>query len=120
MATSVPAPKPVVMRCLILPEEIYQYLLGHVFEKHVQTGIPSDELAIASATSACLRKAQEVDFGKLGKAEIEKLGPGGVALNLVPGTDPVIPNNGGEDSDFANPDGGPAPPGCERMERSSS
>jgi len=93
-----PKPKP-VMRVLILPEEIYQYLCGHVFEKHVQSGIPSDELPIAGAASAYLRKAQIVDFSKLGKAEIEKLGPGGVALNLKPAQDPAIPDSGGEDGD---------------------
>jgi hypothetical protein len=72
------------MRVILLPEEIYIYLLKHVFEQHLGRGISSGELPIIAETHQLLLKAQIVDYSKLGKAQIEQLKTNGVAVNLVP------------------------------------
>jgi hypothetical protein len=71
------------MKVLLLPVEAFKYL-EFVFETHLRAGIPSTEVFAAADLKTFLGKAQTVDFSKLGKAEIEKLGPNGVVLNLVP------------------------------------
>ena len=73
------------MKVLLLPVEAFTYL-EFVFETHVRAGIPSDEIFAAADLKTFLGKAQLVDFSKLGKAEIEKLGANGVAVNLTPET----------------------------------
>jgi hypothetical protein len=72
------------MRVVLLPEEIYTYLLKHVFEQHLGKGISSGELQIASEAHQLLLKAQVVDYSKLGKAQIEQLKTNGVSVNLIP------------------------------------
>jgi len=75
------------MKVLLLTEDSLTYLL-FVYEAHLRTGIPSDEVFAAASLKAQLDKAQTVDLSKLGKAEIEKLSPTGVTLNLTPETPP--------------------------------
>lgn len=71
------------MRVLLLPDSLFKYVL-FIFEQHLRAGIPSDEVFAAADLKAALGKAQTVDFSKLGKAEIEKMTPTGIALNLAP------------------------------------
>ncbi len=71
------------MKILLLPEDTFGYLL-HVYEQHLGRGISPDEVFAAADLKVFLGKAQTIDYSKLGKAEIEKLGPNGVALNLKP------------------------------------
>lgn len=70
-------------KVLLLPEESFKYLL-FVYDQHLRAGIPSEEVYAAATLKSFLDKAQVVDFSKLGKAGVEKVGPGGVALNLTP------------------------------------
>lgn len=70
-------------RIIIIPEGIYQYLLTHVFEKHVLAGIPSGELSYAADTHRILLNAQQVDFSKLGNAKLD-ITPSGIKLDLKP------------------------------------
>lgn len=76
------------MRVLLLPAESFRYLM-HVFASHTQAGIPPDEVLPAADLFARIQRAQTVDFSKLGKAEIEKLGPEGVTMNLTPDNPPA-------------------------------
>jgi hypothetical protein len=75
------------MKVLLLPLEAFKYL-EYVFETHMQAGIPSQEVFAAADLKNFLSKAQTVDFSKLGKADIDKLGKTGVALNLKPEEEP--------------------------------
>jgi len=68
-------------RIIVLPEEIYTYLLKHVFEQHLGRGISSSELQIAAETHHLLLKAQTVDYSKLGNAKLG-IKPDGVELDL--------------------------------------
>lgn len=77
--TTTPTNKPIT-RVLLLPEELYQYLTGHILQKYSPT---PDEWGIASALWAALQRAKVVDYSKLGKAEIEKFGPGEASINLT-------------------------------------
>jgi hypothetical protein len=56
------------MRVVLLPEEIYTYLLKHVFEQHLGKGISSGELPIAAEdtpapTQSADRGLQQVGEG---------------------------------------------------------
>jgi hypothetical protein len=79
-------------RIIVLPEEIYTYLLKHVFEQHLGRGISSSELQIAAETHHLLLKAQTVDYSKLGNAQIDQLKTNGVAIDLVPEKPKSSPN----------------------------
>jgi hypothetical protein len=71
------------MKVMILTDETYQYF-QHVFASYTRAGIAPEETLIAADLFTRVQKAQSVDFSKLGNADIEKLGPGGVTLNLTP------------------------------------
>jgi hypothetical protein len=79
-------------RVILLPEEIYTYLLKHVFEQHLGRGISSGELSIAAETHQLLLKAQIVDYSKLGNAQIDQLKNNGVAIDLIPENPKPSPN----------------------------
>lgn len=96
------------MKVLLLPENLFKYLL-FVFEQHMRAGIPSEEVFAAADFKAALGKTQTVDFSKLGNAEIEKMTSTGIALNLTPEQrqkeapsartqlgSPMIPDGGGQ------------------------
>lgn len=88
------------MKVMILTEEAYLYF-QHVFASYTRAGIAPEETLVAADLFTRVQKAQTVDFSKLGPAEIEKLGPNGVALNLTPGSslDPPSDHNGATVSD---------------------
>ena len=87
------------MKIMAVPgTDHYQYL-KHIFEKHVRSGIPSEELRLAAELHEIILSAQDVDLkdGNLGNAEITSIGPNGVALNLLPErhSPPPIPDGKG-------------------------
>lgn len=84
-------PTPVV-KVVLLPGDTHTYLL-HAVASFIKAGlVQPDDLGIANEVWKRLNAAQVVDFSKLGKAEIEKLTPAGVVLNLPGDEDPSSPN----------------------------
>lgn len=70
------------LKVLLLPSDLYGYLM-HVFEQHIQTGIPSSELQVAGALQIRLLNVQEVDYSRLGEAQLT-VTKEGVSLDLAP------------------------------------
>jgi hypothetical protein len=71
------------VRLLILPEELYAYLV-FIFESHSKGGIDPNELLIASELWKRISASPKVDFSDLGKARLENLSPNGATVSLEP------------------------------------
>lgn len=71
------------MKVLLLPESLYEYLV-HVVRTHSSTGIEPDEGMAVYQLWQHVQGAQTVDVSDLGKAQLEKIGPDGVAIRLEP------------------------------------
>jgi hypothetical protein len=72
---------PTDVRLVVLPENLYQYLI-YVMEEHCKQGLHPDELLIASDFWKRVKGAPKIDFSELGKVKMENLSPTQVAISL--------------------------------------
>ena len=79
------------VRLIILPENLFEYLL-FVFESHCGKGLSPDELMAGSELWRRVKVAPKVDFSDLGKVKMESLDPSKVAISIEP--DPTNPGPG--------------------------
>lgn len=81
---------------LLLPAPALDYL-KHILKAYSAAGLPIEEAGFLADLHSRVLKAQTVDFSQLGKAQIDKVGPTGVAVTLKPdeGASDFIHNGGG-------------------------
>lgn len=70
------------MRVILLQEPSYQFLLNVLADFTRGGGVGLDNLEDMSILHKSLAGAKDIDFSKLGKVDLEKIGPSSVTLGI--------------------------------------